>query len=439
MLGRNTIHKLGKRIRTAYGDGTGKIDEKDLEMLQEFRQSYRDTIADVFKILYDVSKKVDKNCIVTYRIKRINSIIEKLKRFPNAGLENFVDIAGCRCITANNGCVYKIVKKLRNHPKLNISLTKDYIKVPQEEGYQSVHLYVSLKDVDSREVEIQVRSRKQHDWATLVEISDVIIKEARLKEYGTPKDLQEFHKILSFSENDLTESQRKLYFEIIEKYNYIDVLYNVFMQNIELRYQWINTYSSALKNFFLIESGVDFKTQINNYQTFQEAECAYFERFKQDFNANLVLTQIQNVTFEQLSTAYSNYVLSAHNFTNDCLSRCIYEMRKAMLERSVGRYRKALDLYLNVIAHLMIRINQEIYSLNHMSVLKTNPKHREWVRDLQTQINQLESRRNKIGELYRETNMYDAFFITKLRFDSCSKELGKKYDQLVKQNLPTEV
>ena len=110
-----------------------------------------------------------------------------------------------------------------------------------------------------------------------------------------------------------------------------------------------------------------------------------------------------------------------------------------MLERSVGRYRKALDLYLNVIAHLMIRINQEIYSLNHMSVLKTNPKHKEWVRDLQTQINQLESRRNKIGELYRETNMYDAFFITKLRFDSCSKELGKKYDQLVKQNLPTEV
>ena len=94
MLGRNTIHKLGKRIRTAYGDGTGKIDEKDLEMLQEFRQSYRDIIADVFKILYDVSKKVDKNCIVTYRIKRINSIIEKLKRFPNAGLENFVDIVG---------------------------------------------------------------------------------------------------------------------------------------------------------------------------------------------------------------------------------------------------------------------------------------------------------------------------------------------------------
>ena len=37
MLNRTEIHKLGKRIRESYGDGTGKVEVADLEMLQEYR------------------------------------------------------------------------------------------------------------------------------------------------------------------------------------------------------------------------------------------------------------------------------------------------------------------------------------------------------------------------------------------------------------------
>ena len=435
-LGRNSVHKLGKRIRSSYGDGTGKVDDKDLEMLQEYRLSFRDDVASVFNILYSISKRVDKYSIVTYRIKRIKSIIEKLKRFPLAGLENFIDIAGCRCITANNDAVYQIVKKLRNNSQLQINKVKDYIQKPQPEGYQSVHLYVSLKNSGNNAIEIQIRSRKQHDWATLVEISDVIVKGARLKEYSEPHDLLEFHRILSIPENQLNDSQRNIYIDTIRKYNYIDLLHSVFIQNIALRYQWINTSSSALKNFYLIESALGKETVIKSFRTFQEAECAYFDRFKQDFNANLVLTQIPEVTFEQLSTAYSNYVLSTHNFTTDCLSRCTSEIKSAMIDRDVDRYSKALDLYLNVIAHLIIRINQEIFSINTTSTLKRNPKHREWTEDLRKQIKQLEARRDKLKYIYHETRMDEAFFITRYRFQVCNKELSKKYDQLVKQNIP---
>lgn len=435
-LGRNTVHKLGKRIREAYGDGSGHVAENDLSLLQDYRLSFRDDIASVFRILYDISKRVDKNCIVTYRVKRINSIIEKLKRFPKAALDSFVDIAGCRCITENNENVYKIVKKLKNHPSLKISLIKDYIQSPQPEGYQSVHLYVSLIDSPQKSVEIQVRSRKQHDWATLVEISDVIVKEARLKEYGEPKDLLEFHRILSFPEETLTEDQRATYFDMLKKYDYVNLMHGVFIQNINLRYKWINTYSSALKNFFLIESGINFETRIDCFQTFQEAEEAYFERFKKDSNANLVLTQIQNVTFEQLSTAYSNYVLSAHNFTNDCINRCFREIRIALRTRDLKRYKNALDAYLNVSAHLSIRINKEIYILNSTTILKKNPKHREWIKDLQKQIAQLKSRRDKLGSIFKESGISEANLITRYRFTSITKELGHKYDQLIKQNSP---
>ena len=434
-LGRNTIHKLGKRIRESYGDGTGYVKDEDLKKLQEYRLSYRDAIAEVFKILYAVSKKIDKHCIVTYRVKRINSIIGKLKRYPTAGLENIVDIAGCRCISYNDDYVYKIVKKLIKHPQLTVSQVKDRIKDPKEDGYKSVHLYVNLKALPEKSIEIQVRSRKQHDWATLVEISDVIIEGSKLKEYGEPKDLQEFHHILSLSENMLTEEQRAMYFDILKKYDYIKLMHHVFIQNLLLRYDWVYTHSSALKNFFLIESGAYDKTKIDSFQTFTEAESAYFERFKLDSNANLVLTQIPNVTFEQLSMAYSNYVLSTHNFTNDCIDRCFNEIRRAMRDRNFALYKKVIETYFNVTAHQMIRFNQEIYVINRTPLLQNNPKHREWLKDLQKQNALLLSRRDKLGHIYKETKMSEANLFTRFRFESYFKKMRKKYDEFFTQEM----
>ena len=435
MLGRNAIHKLGKRIREAYGDGTGHVDDEDLKKLQEYRLSYRDAIAEVFKILYAVGKRVDKHCIVTYRVKRINSIIGKLKRLPTSGLENIVDIAGCRCIADNNDAVYKIVKKLNKHPQLYVSQVKDYILEPKEDGYKSVHLYVNLKDLPDKSVEIQVRSREQHDWATLVEISDVIIEGSKLKEYGEPKDLPEFHRLLSLSEDTLTEGQRAMYFDMLKKYDYVKLMHRVFLQNLLLRYDWVYTHSSALKNFFLIESGAYAQTKIDSCKTFQEAESAYFDRFDINSNANLVLTQIQNVTFEQLSMAYSNYVLSTHNFTNDCINRCFNEIRRAMRNRDFALYKKVMEAYFNVTAHQMIRFNQEIYVINHTPLLQKNPKHREWIKDLQKHKALLLSRRDKLGNIYRETKMSEANLFTRFRFESYFKDMRKKYDEYVTKEL----
>lgn len=426
-LGRNTIHKLGKRVRESYGDGTGHVAEEDLVMLQDYRLSFRDDIAAVFKILYDVSKKHDKHCIVTYRLKRINSIIEKLKRFPTAALENFVDIAGCRCITEDEHSVYKIVKKIKHDPRLKVGLIKDYILNPQPEGYRSVHLYVSLIESPQKSVEIQVRTRQQHDWATLVEISDVIVAGARLKEYGQPADLLEFHRILSVPEEEWTDKLRKTYFETMRKYDYINLLHEVFLQNISLRYQWINTFSSAIRDYYLIESGAKQQTKIESYQTFHEAEDAYFDRFKQNPNANLILTQIPNVTFEQLSTAYSNYVLSTHNFTNDCINRCMKEMRNALRDRDLKRYETALDTYFNAMAHQMSRMKQEIHALNHTDSLQKNPKQREWVKDLERQVALLMARREKLRSLYKETKLNEENILTRIRFEIVARSLATKY------------
>ena len=431
-LGRNTVHKLGKRVREAYGDGTGQVATEDLQMLQEYRLEYRDTIAKIFKILYETSKQVDAECIVTYRIKRINSIIEKLKRFPTTALDQMIDIAGCRCITHNTEQVYTIIERLQQNPKLTIQEkdNKDYIKNPQPEGYRSVHLFVSLSDGDGKQVEIQIRNQEQHNWATLVEISDVIIPEARLKEYSEPKDLLEFHRILSIPEEDLTEEERRKYFDVLEKYDYINLLQKVFLQNTSIRYQWLNTKSSAIKNFFLIEAGVDAKTKMNCYQTFQEAENAYFERFLQDTNANIVLTQIQNVSFEQISMAYSNYVLSTHNFTSDCMNRYLKEIKYALKNQQFNLYKKTINSYFNIVAQQIIRINSELKTIKENKFAQQSQKKRDWIRDLNIQISTLMTKKERLTKIYRETLKDRSFFYYRCKF--YTNNLAKHYDEIAR-------
>jgi ppGpp synthetase/RelA/SpoT-type nucleotidyltranferase len=99
------INKLGTRI--AYASSVDLVSREDLDLLQEFRKTYKDPLATTFTRLLVLVRKVDKGAIVTYRIKRINTIIRKLQRFRSSSdgemnLSRMWDIAGCRCILSSN-------------------------------------------------------------------------------------------------------------------------------------------------------------------------------------------------------------------------------------------------------------------------------------------------------------------------------------------------
>ena len=191
MLNRTEIHKLGKRIRESYGDGTGRVEVADLEMLQEYRLSYRDTIAEVFKILYDIGKRVDSQCIVTYRIKRINSIVEKLKRYPTTAFEHMVDIAGCRCITGDTKQVYKIVRKLRENPALIIK-DKDKEKIHRKNIQNYIKKnYKKLYKATLDDGELRLKLKLFNVYPGLNLLSDIINKILRvIKIKQEPKELR---------------------------------------------------------------------------------------------------------------------------------------------------------------------------------------------------------------------------------------------------------
>ena len=179
-------------------------------------------------------------------------------------------------------------------------------------------------------MEIQLRNQEQHNWATLVEISDFVF-ETKLKEYREPADLLEFHRLLSVQEQDLTPKEKDKLFNTIKHRNYINRINEVFVRNyIDVRKRWMQLQYYSKNSFYLIEAKRNESPQIDSYNSFIAAEAAYFERFQQNSNSNIVLTNIPHATYEQISVAYSNYMLSTHSFSDDCLNRYQRQIKETL-------------------------------------------------------------------------------------------------------------
>ena len=253
----NDYKRLGERIRS----NPKQVSDADLMMLQTLRVSYKEPLAIIFKSIEKAANKVDENCICTYRVKRIESIISKLVRFPHMQVNKAEDIAGCRCIMTHTENVYKLFDKLqRNKDRLPFEITgtiHDYIEKPKDSGYRSIHLNVRLKG-DKRVIEIQIRALNHHNWATLVEITDLLFR-TKLKELGTKSDadLFEFHRLLSLPEKHLSKKDKYFIADTIIKYNYIEKIGEVFARNyLDVRRQW-NKMRLQRNHFFLISTGSD--------------------------------------------------------------------------------------------------------------------------------------------------------------------------------------
>ncbi len=109
------------------------------------------------------------------RIKRMDSIRKKLRR-SSIGLEEMQDLAGIRAIMPDVASVRRVVSAYRTGRDAgDVRRIDDYISSPKRGGYRSVHLIKTFAEGGQGEgyrgqrVEIQVRTRLQHVWATAVE------------------------------------------------------------------------------------------------------------------------------------------------------------------------------------------------------------------------------------------------------------------------------
>lgn len=190
---KSAVRKAGAAI------AGNSANQEDYELVDRWRASHGYVI-NTFQIF--LRRKIEKNEFnieFAQRLKRRNTVIDKLRRKNSVGksfisdITSMHDFAGCRMIFESLNELYEfrnyvhsprvmrnVEHKLRHEPdKYN------YILSPKVTGYRGIHdVYQHFprgsarvegkKPWDGLYVEIQYRTRAQHAWATAVEISDLL-------------------------------------------------------------------------------------------------------------------------------------------------------------------------------------------------------------------------------------------------------------------------
>lgn len=136
-------------------------------------------------------KRYSDNPIAAQRLKRMPTIIDKLARYPAMQLTTMQDIAGVRAVVSTVAQAEKLAQEYHDS-NFSHQLTdqKNYVAHPRDEdGYRSIHLIYRYKNkrnpnYDSLRIELQIRSKLQHIWATAVETMGTFLGQALKSRQG---------------------------------------------------------------------------------------------------------------------------------------------------------------------------------------------------------------------------------------------------------------
>lgn len=122
--------------------------------------------------------------IVAQRLKRAPSIIFKLQRFPGMQLARMQDIGGLRAVLTSVTRVRALEKSYRQSSFEHIlTNSKNYMDEPKDDGYRGVHLIYRYENnrapaYNGLSLELQIRTQRQHAWATAVETMGTFLGQA---------------------------------------------------------------------------------------------------------------------------------------------------------------------------------------------------------------------------------------------------------------------
>src|SRR5262249_6818660 len=132
------------------------------------------------------------------------SIIFKLQRFPSMRLARMQDIGGLRAILTSVRRARSLEQKYRESAfEHELTNSKNYIDEPKEDGDRGIHLiyrYMNSRTpaYNGLSLELQIRTQRQHAWATAVETMGTFLGQA-LKAGQGDQEWREFFRKASAS------------------------------------------------------------------------------------------------------------------------------------------------------------------------------------------------------------------------------------------------
>ncbi|MGJ8716590.1 MAG: RelA/SpoT domain-containing protein [Maribacter stanieri] len=323
---RKQITKAGKILLTSKSN-----EERNdaLELINDWRANHLHPL-NVMKnaLLRLLGKNKIEPLIISQRLKRLTSIEYKLDLNENMGLGGMQDIGGYRAVVKDTKDLFKLKKLLeRNTNNHKLNRTVDYVERPKISGYRSIHFiytYNSKSDkYENLQLELQIRTKLQHNWATAVETAGILTKTS-LKSSQGPDEWLDFFKIVSSlfaikEELPVLEEHSELTMEELmiacykftEKLKVIDILKAL---RISARQIEIDKFNG---DYYLININV--KEKFVNIMTFKKSdfELASDEYLKLEKsikeNENAVVL-VAATSIKALRKAYPSYFLDTSEF-----------------------------------------------------------------------------------------------------------------------------
>jgi ppGpp synthetase/RelA/SpoT-type nucleotidyltranferase len=188
---KGAIDRAGRALVELAPDDPAR--DEHIQIVDNWRACHAYPLQVIKMTLSNRAKRINPNALIAQRLKRRPSIEIKLRDNPNMKLSQMQDIGGCRAVLRDVNSVRELVAKYKeshakspkNRSDWDGSDDFDYIARPKPDGYRSVHLVFRFRSpshehaiYNGQRIEIQIRSKLQHLWATAVETAQLFTGQA---------------------------------------------------------------------------------------------------------------------------------------------------------------------------------------------------------------------------------------------------------------------
>lgn len=323
---RNQINKAGKKLLSA---NTQEEREQSLDIINDWRSLHLHPLETLKKQLVRIFNETGiKPILISQRLKRLSSIEYKLDLNPEMGLGGMQDIGGFRAVLKDMRDLYSardvIMDAFKSHTLERIT---DYVDCPKQSGYRSIHLVYRYKsknnDWDGARIELQIRTKLQHNWATAVETAGIYTKTSLKSSQGADLWLDSFKVISSLfaiienapvmeEHRNLTEEQLMvLCYEYNKKLNICDVL-KALRVTIKVFEEKKDNADYYLLNINFVDKNVSIETFSKSELSRATQEYMQLEQTIEESKNAVVL--VATASFEDLREAYPSYFLDTSEF-----------------------------------------------------------------------------------------------------------------------------
>lgn len=327
--GRKAVDRAGKVFIDPSASPGDRAEARII--INNWRSSHSFPLNTLQMSLRKKARSVNADALVAQRIKRLPSIRMELDRFPNMKLSQMHDLGGARAVLETVDEVRQVERSfLDSKHKHELPRHDDYISNPQSSGYRGVHLVYKYNSdrsdtYNGLRIELQLRSRLMHAWATAVETVGTFTKQSLKSSYGdhdflrffalmgaalaaeegtqfppgVPDDIDEVH-----AEIRLLSEQLK----IVERME----AYRLGLREAEVNAQ-IGAYSLLQLDIGAsVLTITSFRKLSDATAAFDAAELATSEQSEDEVMQDAVLVSVDSLN--NLRSAYPNYFLDTSTF-----------------------------------------------------------------------------------------------------------------------------